>query len=121
MADARNSRDRTYSWANISDARKSRDRRAGSDQERTRTFTAVKPRAPEASASTNSATWARPVGSREPVPLKLRPRRVNGAAQGTLSPHCGAPPHRLSAGLLGLRNNKPTHAEPRHRFRRIRL
>jgi hypothetical protein len=28
-------------------------------QERTRTFTAVKPLAPEASASTNSATWAR--------------------------------------------------------------
>ncbi len=27
-------------------------------QERTRTFTAVKPLAPEASASTNSATWA---------------------------------------------------------------
>src|SRR5271163_1669886 len=29
-------------------------------QERTRTFTAVKPLAPEASASTNSATWAHP-------------------------------------------------------------
>src|SRR6266403_3244588 len=28
-------------------------------QERTRTFTAVKPLAPEASASTNSTTWAR--------------------------------------------------------------
>ena len=28
------------------------------DQERTRTFTAVKLLAPEASASTNSATWA---------------------------------------------------------------
>src|SRR3979411_2576106 len=46
-------------------------------QERTRTFTAVKPLAPEASASTNSATWARPVGSREPASLKLPPRRVN--------------------------------------------
>jgi hypothetical protein len=32
---------------------------AGGAQERTRTFTAVKPLAPEASASTNSATWAR--------------------------------------------------------------
>src|SRR5690348_5829113 len=31
-------------------------------QERTRTFTAVKPLAPEASASTNSATWACHVG-----------------------------------------------------------
>jgi hypothetical protein len=30
-------------------------------QERTRTFTAVKLLAPEASASTNSATWARAV------------------------------------------------------------
>src|SRR6185369_4267431 len=57
-------------------------------------------------ASTNSATWARPVGSREPVPLKLRPGRVNGAAQGTVSPHCGAPPHRLSAGLLGLKKQQ---------------
>ena len=34
--------------------------RANGAQERTRTFTAVKPLAPEASASTNSATWARP-------------------------------------------------------------
>jgi hypothetical protein len=33
--------------------------RALGAQERTRTFTAVKPLAPEASASTNSATWAR--------------------------------------------------------------
>jgi hypothetical protein len=33
--------------------------RASGAQERTRTFTAVKPLAPEASASTNSATWAR--------------------------------------------------------------
>ena len=33
-------------------------RRGGGAQERTRTFTAVKPLAPEASASTNSATWA---------------------------------------------------------------
>src|ERR1700685_1222300 len=32
---------------------------ANGAQERTRTFTAVKPLAPEASASTNSATWAR--------------------------------------------------------------
>jgi hypothetical protein len=32
---------------------------ASGAQERTRTFTAVKPLAPEASASTNSATWAR--------------------------------------------------------------
>src|SRR5882757_9519692 len=31
-------------------------------QERTRTFTAVKPLAPEASASTNSATWAQVAG-----------------------------------------------------------
>src|SRR5471032_1514337 len=31
---------------------------ANGAQERTRTFTAVKPLAPEASASTNSATWA---------------------------------------------------------------
>jgi hypothetical protein len=30
----------------------------GGAQERTRTFTAVKPLAPEASASTNSTTWA---------------------------------------------------------------
>src|SRR5262249_32764578 len=46
-------------------------RRAKQDgaQERTRTFTAVKPLAPEASASTNSATWARSVGSREPASL----------------------------------------------------
>ena len=33
--------------------------RADGAQERTRTFTAVKPLAPEASASTNSTTWAR--------------------------------------------------------------
>ncbi len=33
--------------------------RGNGAQERTRTFTAVKPLAPEASASTNSATWAR--------------------------------------------------------------
>src|SRR5437899_4136068 len=58
MSGARKSRDRPFSWVNMSDARKSRDRRAGGAQERTRTFTAVKPLAPEASASTNSTTWA---------------------------------------------------------------
>src|SRR3954451_5299641 len=36
--------------------------RALGAQERTRTFTAVKPLAPEASASTNSATWAQVAG-----------------------------------------------------------
>src|ERR1700704_3543348 len=50
----------------------------GGAQERTRTFTAVKPLAPEASASTNSATWARSTGSREPASLKPRPSPVNG-------------------------------------------
>ena len=37
-----------------------RDRAKAGAQERTRTSTAVKPLAPEASASTNSATWAPP-------------------------------------------------------------
>src|SRR4051812_9841611 len=50
-------------------------------QERTRTFTAVKPLAPEASASTNSATWARPIGSREPASIKVRSRSVNAGSE----------------------------------------
>src|SRR5438477_7542426 len=52
--------------------------RANGAQERTRTFTAVKPLAPEASASTNSATWARSVGSREGASLKAPLPPVNG-------------------------------------------
>src|ERR1700757_4890460 len=73
-------------------------------QERTRTFTAVKPLAPEASASTNSATWARPVGSREPASLKPRPRLVNGRARPFMQPHGGGKPHRLSAWASAQRN-----------------
>src|SRR5262245_3693000 len=51
----------------------------GGAQERTRTFTAVKPLAPEASASTNSATWAPSVGSGGGY-IWRRPGGVNGAS-----------------------------------------
>ena len=84
-------------------------------QERTRTFTAVKPLAPEASASTNSATWARSVGSREAASLKPRLPPVNGVAAMRRS----RAPHRIAApGGIVYRQG---HAEPRHRLRRIRL
>ncbi len=46
-------------------------------QERTRTSTTFRPLAPEASASTNSATWARPVGSSEARLLGRRLIAVN--------------------------------------------
>src|SRR5512141_143740 len=92
-------RDRSGAWANGA-------------QERTRTFTAVKPLAPEASASTNSATWARSVGSREPASLKPRPPPVNGCAE--------KPGRRWIAGRGGI-VYRLAYGEPRHRLRRIRF
>ena len=55
-------------------------------QERTRTFTAVKPLAPEASASTNSATWAQVQEARvprlRPLASQTRDRVAGGRPQG---------------------------------------
>src|SRR5258708_1817282 len=90
-------------------------------QERTRTFTAVKPLAPEASASTNSATWARSVGSREAASLKLRLPAVNAARGrwdalrqgGASSIRCGGDTNSIGAA--------PRHAKPGHGLRRLRL
>src|SRR5258708_15144591 len=81
-------------------------------QERTRTFTAVKPLAPEASASTNSATWARSVGSREPASLKPRLTPVNGPTQEAWARRIAA-----AGGIV----YPPAHRGPRHRLPRVPL
>src|SRR5262249_50272276 len=50
------------------------DHRSDGAQERTRTFTTLRPLAPEASASTNSATWAQAARTRPGRPRRFRRR-----------------------------------------------
>src|ERR1700721_963223 len=100
-------------------------------QERTRTFTAVKPLAPEASASTNSATWALgavttdrsracQIGRRLAKYTALR----DMTAQRESAKQPRESPHKSLDKSLGLRltGNDPHGIEsghPGYRFRRI--